>query len=212
MPLKKKMVIIGAGGHAKVIIDILQSSIEYEIVGLLDKNRDRTISNLNVLGDDSLLPSLYKQGIHYAFIAIGDNRIRVQLAKRATNIGFKLINAISPFAYISPSAILGSGIAIMAGSVINASTQIENNTIINTGATIDHDCFIGDSCNVSPGCTISGNVTIGNGTFVGTGAKVIDGVNIGAWSIIGAGAVIIDNIPENCLAVGIPARIKKYLR
>lgn len=206
---KKKVVIIGAGGHSKAIIEILKSNQSFEIVGCTDPCQNPQVTTTNVLGNDSVLPDLYKKGVHHAFVAIGDNHTRAILTDKIKKMGFSLINVISPFSYISKSAKLGSGIAIMAGSVISADVCILDNTIINTNSSVDHDCLIGKTCHLAPGCSLSGKVSIGDGTFLGTGTKIIDGIKIGSWSILGAGAVVIRDIPDQCLAVGVPARVLK---
>ncbi|MBG9736824.1 acetyltransferase [Paenibacillus alvei] len=212
MSSKQKTVIIGAGGHSKVIIDILRTDPMIEIAGCLDRSGKGEIMNVPVLGDDSMLPLLHDQGIRHAFVAIGDNNTRGRIARHVEQIGFTLINAISPHAYVAPSARLGSGIAVMPGAVINAEAYIHDLAVINTGATIDHETMIGRYCHVAPGSNLSGNVHVMEGTFLGTGTKVIDGILIGAWSILGAGSVAIRDLPARCLAVGVPARVIKQLR
>ncbi|MCG7409894.1 acetyltransferase [Paenibacillus sp. ACRRX] len=207
MSSSRKTVIIGAGGHAKVIIDILRSMPQIEIVGCIDRSSIRSIMQVPVLGDDDLLPQLFHIGVEHAFVAIGDNRIRQRLAERAAEIGFTLINAISPHANISESASLGSGIAIMPGAIVNAEAVIDNYAVINTSSSIDHECRIGESCHVAPGSHLSGNVHVQEGAFLGTGTTVIDGIHIGAWTVIGAGSVVVRDIPAHCLAYGVPARI-----
>ncbi|MCM3338160.1 acetyltransferase [Paenibacillus sp. MER TA 81-3] len=207
MSSRQKTVIIGAGGHSKVIIDMLGFNPMIEMVGCTAATGMGTALNVPVLGDDSILPHLYDHGVRHAFVAIGDNRIRHKVARHAKDIGFTLINAISPFAYVSPSAQLGSGIAVMPHAVLNAEAHIHDNAIINTGATVDHESVIGESCHVAPGSSLSGNVHVKDGAFLGTGTKVIDGITIGAWSVLGAGSVVIRNIPDRCLAVGVPARV-----
>jgi UDP-perosamine 4-acetyltransferase len=207
MVLKQKVVIIGAGGHAKVIIDMLRHDPELEIVGCTDYRARGRVSDVQILGDDSILAELYLSGIHHAFVAIGDNLLRQQLAKTAAQIGFHFVNAISPLAYVAESVQLGIGLAVMAGSVIQIDAQIGDHTIINTNASVDHDCKIGSYCHIAPGSTLSGKVVVGKGAFIGTGTKVIDEIHIGEWSVMGAGAVVIEGIPARCLAVGVPARV-----
>lgn len=211
MKSKNKVVIIGGGGHAKVIIDILKSDPVVELIGCIDPHAMGGVSDIQSLGDDTNLQELYDAGIRYAFIAIGDNAVRQRLALKASHIGFFFVNAISRFAYVAASARLGVGIAIMPGSVIQADTEIGDLSIINTNASVDHDCKIGTLCHAAPGVTIAGHVVTGEGVFLGAGAKVIDGMHIGKWSILGAGAVVVDAIPHHCLAVGVPARIVRQL-
>lgn len=207
----QRTIIIGAGGHSKVIIDILRSDPGIEMLGCTAMSGSGSVGGIPIMGDDSILPKLYEQGVHYAFIAIGDNRIRLKMARHVEAIGYTLINAVSRFAYISRSASLGSGIAIMPGAVINAEAVIQNYAIINTGASVDHESIIEQACHIAPGSHLSGNVRIREGTFLGTGTQVIDGITVGAWSIAGAGSVVVRDIPDRCLAVGVPARvIKRY--
>ena len=208
-----KVVIVGSGGHAKVIIDILNSSNKYDPVGCVSADLTvKVVAGGPVLGNDATLPQLFFKGIKYAFVAIGDNKKREKLSKYVVESDFELINAISVYSYIASSVTLDKGIAVMPGAVINAYSVIENNVIINTGATIDHDCFIAAGCHIAPGCNIAGNVSIGQGSFLGVGCKVVPKITIGEWSIIGAGAVVVSDLPEYSLALGSPATVIKKLR
>jgi UDP-perosamine 4-acetyltransferase len=210
--LNNKIVIVGTGGHAKVIIDIIRSSSGYEIVGLVGKDPllKKTI-DIPVIGNDSDLGKMHRNGIDNIFIAIGDNKKRSELTSKAQNIGYNLVNAISRHTYISQTVELGKGIAIMPGVVINPDSCIGDNAIINTGSTIDHDCLISKDVHIAPGCNLAGNVKIGQGVFLGIGSKVIPEISIGSWSRIGAGSVIISNIPDYCVAYGVPATIRKKI-
>ncbi|WP_042160303.1 acetyltransferase [Paenibacillus gorillae] len=207
--LPNKTVIVGAGGHAKVIIDILKADTHVELIGCLGQHEDNKLLGLAVLGGDEQLPLLYAQGVRHAFIAIGNNERRRKLARYAESLGYELVNAISPRAYLASHVTLGSGVAVMPGSVIQPDTTVGSYSIINTGATVDHDGVIGEACHIAPGCTLSGNVSVGDLSFLGTGAKVIDGMRIGAGCMIGAGAVVIRHIPDHALAVGVPAIVKR---
>lgn len=207
----RRVILIGAGGHAKVIADILKKDRTMDIVGCTDNNPGSDLLGIPILGDDSILPELYDQGIRHAFVAVGDNRLRSLLAQKVTRIGFELVNAMSPHAYVADSVELGNGIAVMAGAVIHAEARIGDCTIINTQASVDHECVIGEGCHIAPGSTLSGNVTVGSGTFLGTGTKVIDGIRIGAWSMIGAGSIVVRDLPDGCLAMGVPARVVRKL-
>jgi UDP-perosamine 4-acetyltransferase len=210
--LKENIVIVGAGGHAKVIIDILQKSNRFNIVGAtvdLKYNANSSdVLGIKIIGDDKKLPILYANGIENVFVAIGDNKLRAKLIQDVTNIGFNLVNAVSPYSCISDHAKLGNGIAVMAGAVINANAEIGNGVIINTGATVDHDCVLGDWCHVAPGCNLAGGVVVGNGSFLGVGTAIIPSVQIGRWSTIGAGSVVVKDIPDECLAFGSPAKVR----
>lgn len=205
-----KLVIIGAGSHAKVIVDILQQNEQYEIIGLVDNVGKEGFLGLKVIGDDNCLKWLFQQGVGKAFIAIGSNKIRKRLFEIAQSIGFEIINVISKNAFLSPCVKLGSGIAVMPGAVLNVDTVIGNGCIVNTNCSIDHDGRVGNFVHVAPGTSIAGNVTIGNETFCGVGCRIIEGIKIGRNVMIGAGAVVISDVGSNCTIVGVPAKcIKK---
>jgi UDP-perosamine 4-acetyltransferase len=209
---KNKLVILGASGHAKVIIDILKGLNRYDIIGCLDATfKEQEVAGVKVIGDDSKLPQLYSDGIRHAFVAVGDNRLRDKLASQVINLGFVLINVISINAFLSTSVKLGHGIAIMPGAVLNVDVKVDDNVIINTGAGVDHDCVLATGCHVAPGCFLAGNVVIGKGVFLGVGCKVIPKIKIGEWSVVGAGAAVTKDLPPYSLAVGVPAKIIKHI-
>lgn len=209
-----RIVVVGAGGHARVVIETLVATGLYDIVGVLDPNQElwgkHFFAGYIVLGDDHLLIDMRTQNITGCFIALGPNKLRASLYEQASKLGFEFINAIHPQSCISGSVQIGQGVAIMAGAVVNANTVIGNNVIINTGATIDHDCTIGNHVHIAPGCHISGYVDIGDGSMLGTGASVIDRMSIGSWSMLGAGSVVVTSIPSHIKAMGVPA--KEYQR
>lgn len=210
----KKIVLIGGGGHSKVIIDIIRSTDEFEIVGITEKNSVLdSILDVPILGDDSILEELLNKGVEYAFISIGINEnvnLRNTLYNKIKKIGFVIPTLIHKQTIISQYTTLGEGTCVMAGAVINPNVRIGNNSVINTGAIIEHDCIIGDNTFISPGTILAGNVTIKNNSLIGMGSKIIEGKTIGNNVTIGAGAVVINDIPDNCVAVGVPAKaIKK---
>ena len=202
----RKTVVLGAGGHAKAVIAILKADPDCELVGCVDHNPKTVGSDVRVIGDDAILPGLYRRGIRHAFVAVGDNRKREELARRAEGIGFTLISAVSPAAYIADSVRLAGGVAVMPGAVLNADVRVGSNAIVNSGAIVDHDGAVGALCHIAPGCTLSGRVAVGDGAFLGTGTIVIDNIRIGSWSMLGAGSVVVNDIPDRCLAMGFPAR------
>lgn len=202
-----KIVVIGASGHAKVIIDIINSMKCYEIVGCTDLSiKIKNIMGYPVLGADAILPELYESGVRCAFVAIGDNKLRFKIYQMIKDIGFEMVNAISSCSVISSSVQLGKGIAVMPGAIINADTIIGDCAIINTGATVDHDCSIGSATHIAPGTHLAGNVKVGKYAFLGVGSSVIPQVNIGEDAMIGAGSVVIRDVPQNTKAVGNPAK------
>jgi UDP-perosamine 4-acetyltransferase len=205
--MKNGIVMVGAGGHAKVCIELLHAmgeQVDYCVGG--EDSPDQCVG-VPVLKGDENLGRLRDAGYSRAFIAIGSNRLRERLASLATEQGYQLVNAISPQSIISPTAQLGSGIAIMAGAIINAEAAIADLAIINTGATIDHDCQIGKAVHIGPQSGLAGNVVVGRHSFLGIGCKVIPEVSIGENVMIGAGGVVISDINSNATAVGVPARV-----
>jgi UDP-perosamine 4-acetyltransferase len=208
----KKLVVIGGGGHAKVVINILHRCPQFEVIGCLDHApASRRVLNVEVIGEDTLLPQLHAQGVSHAFVAIGDNARRAALSHEVRKLGFKLATLISPTATIVPDTELGNGVAIMDGVVIQPDARIGESSIINTRACVEHDCVIGRSVHIAPGCTLAGGVHVEALAFLGVGTVAIPGVRIGAGSVIGAGAVITGNIPPGVVAVGVPARIVRRL-
>ena len=204
----ESVVIIGSSGHAKVVIELLWAEGRYQILGCTGLAESGLIlGKVRVLGTDTILPALLARGIKRAFVAIGDNRLRLRLLRQVSEMGFELINAVSPNAVVSPSATLHSGIAIMAGAIINASAQIGDGVIINTNAGVDHDCIIGTCAHIGPGSAVAGNVDVGREAFLGAGTCVVPGVRIGCRAIIGAGSVVVRDIPDDVTAMGVPARI-----
>lgn len=206
--MKEKLIILGAGGHCRVVLDILLENAQYDIVGLISQET-KSIMGIPVIGQDKDLQGLYQQSICKVFVAIGNNKLREKLSQNLAGLGFSLINAISSHAIISRFSSMGVGNALMPGAVINSGTNLGNGCIVNTNASVDHDCKIGDYVHIAPGCALSGSVTIGNYSFLGTGTNVIDGIAIGEHVMIGGGASVVKDIPSSCTAVGVPARIIK---
>ena len=205
------ILIIGAGGHSKVVIDILSEYDEqFNILGLLDDNKD--IYGQFVLGNKILgsIEHIKNYDIHNTrfVMSIGDNKKRRLLFDKIMKWGYSPINVISKYASISHYAKLGIGLIINAGVRIHPDVLIEDNVIIGMNATISHDTVIEKDVHISPGVHVTGSVYIETGADIGTGAVIIPGVRIGRDSVIGAGAVVTKDIPSCCTAVGVPARPK----
>ena len=202
------VVIVGSGGHAKVVIELIRAEGKYQIKGCTGLGEGGfVLDDVPILGTDSLLPALLASGAKKAFVAIGDNHGRVRLLAQVSEIGFELINAVSPDAVVSRSATLGRGIAIMAGAIVNASAEIGDGAIINTNAAVDHDCRIGSGAHIGPGSALAGCVEVGCESFLGAGTCVIPGIRIGSRVIVGAGSVVVQDLPDDVTAMGVPARI-----
>jgi UDP-perosamine 4-acetyltransferase len=203
------VVIIGAGGHAKVAIELLRAVGTHQIAGIIARDAAASpVLGLSILGTDSDLPRFRHAGIRHAFVGIGDNLQRLKVAQYVRQVGFELVNAVSPAAVVSDSAKLGCGIAIMPGVVINAEARIDDLSVINTCASIDHDCWIAEGVHVAVGCRIAGNVKVGRLAFVGAGTTVIPRISIGESASIGAGSCVIRDVPDNARAWGVPAQVK----
>ncbi len=205
----EKVVLLGAGGHCKVVIDILRDN--YIIAGITDVDREKhgtLFYGFPVLGDDSQLGRLYHEGVENALATLGstrDSSLRRKLYELAAQNGFRMINAISKYSIISLSARFGNGNVVMDSAIIHADVSVGSNCIINTGAIIEHDCVIGNHVHISPGTKIAGGVRIGNGVHIGIGASIIQNISIGDNCVIGAGSVVIRNIPEGSVVAGVPA-------
>ena len=212
----KKILIFGAGGHAKVIVDIIEKQKEYNIVGFIDEYID---INTNILGYKVLgkISSLNEIIISYkaygGIIGIGSNSTRSEIRKKIykTNPDFKFINCIHPNSILGKDTSLGEGNVVMAGVIINSLSTIKNHCILNTNSSVDHDCLIFDFASIAPGVTIGGNVTIGTYSHIGIGSNIFHNVTIGNNCIIGGGSLICENTQENSIYYGSPAKfIKKH--
>lgn len=205
--MNKPIIIIGNGGHASVLTEILLAKGE-EIIGFTALNLEDNDFGLSYLGrDENILnyqPSEIELVLGLGMIQPSPIREKIFNDFRSRNYRFKSI--IHPSAIISPSVNLGQGIQIMAGAIIQTNTKIADNTIINTGAIIDHDCQIGSQVHIAPGTKLSGNVHIQKGTHIGVGVTIIQGIRIGENCLIGAGAVVINDIKSNVKAFGVPAK------
>ena len=210
---KKKIVLIGGGGHCKVVISILKKLDTFEIVGIVDNYKSESfISGIKIVGTDDDLRDIYKRGIHNALITVGsteDNTKRYRLFNLVNKIDYKFPIIISSKAVVDESVRIDEGTVIMPGSIINIDSSIGKNCIINTGAIIEHDCRIGNHCHIAPCVHISGSVKVGELSFIGIGATLIQGIKIGKNVTIGAGSVVIKDIPDNVIALGNPAKIIK---
>lgn len=207
----KKIIILGAGGNSKVIIDIILSRIqlgeEFQIIGFLDDDDSKSVvKGYPVLGSiESADKYAYSTDIYFVN-GIGNNEVRKQIFLKYVHLQYYTM--IHSSALIGSGVTIGPGSVIMPGAIINVDSNIGKQVLINTGAIIEHDNIIGDFVHVASGAATAGNVQVGESSMLGTGAKVIQGLKIGKNTMIGAGAVVISNIPDNCTAVGVPARVR----
>ncbi|MCS7033688.1 MAG: acetyltransferase [Phycisphaerae bacterium] len=203
------VVIIGAGGHGRVVLEILQHHRKTRVVGFLDADESlsgKTVAGRKVLGHVNLLTKLKRSGVSGAIVAIGENRVRLEYMNRVIAAGMKLCNAVHPAAVVSRSARLGLNVVVAPGSVIGTEARIDDGVIVNTGAVVDHECEIGRAAHVCPAAALAGRVRVGEGALIGLGARVIQCLSIGPWATVGAGAVALEDVAENTVVAGVPAR------
>ena len=201
----RPVVLVGGGGHAAVCLDVFRSAGR-EVLGYVAPRPSSL--DLRHLGDDSNLDRVLADGCD-AFVAIGDNAVRLQIVRSLLGRGHTVASVASAHAVVSPSAAVGSGSIVMPGAVVNARTRLADAVIVNTSASVDHDGSVGDGAHIAPGCHLAGAVTIGEGAFLGAGVIVIPERSIAPWSIVGAGAVVTSDLDERGLYVGVPARRRR---
>jgi sugar O-acyltransferase (sialic acid O-acetyltransferase NeuD family) len=205
----ERVLIIGAGGHAQVVVDIFlcmqRLGGPISPVGYLDDDlgkRGQLLIGVPVLGSIRKIREIAHDAL---IVAIGDNYVRHQVFQDLLRGGEQLISALHPSAIIGADVIIGKGTVICAGTVINPGARIGNNVILNTGCRVDHHCRIGDDAHIAPGVTLGGEVIVGNGAMVGLGSSILPRQNLGDWCTVGAGAVVHRHVAAHDTVVGIPA-------
>jgi sugar O-acyltransferase (sialic acid O-acetyltransferase NeuD family) len=211
----RRIAVIGAGGHAREVLEILLSMRAaghlLEPLGFVDDNSQlhgREVDGFPVLGGMRWLEQQSPTEIEL-ICAVGAPAVRQRLVGRAASLGYRFASAISPLALVSARARIGSGAMIFPNAVVGPSVSLGDHVILNVGATVSHDSRLGHFCTVNPGVHVAGNVTVCEGCSIGMGANVIQGTSIGDWTTIGAGAVVIRDLPSHVTAVGVPARVTK---
>lgn len=205
--MSKNILVIGAGGHAKSVIDALISCGEYEKIAVLEDFGAEEVLGFKVIGKVSNASS-YLDEYENAVVAVGNNEFRLNTINKLKQIGFNLPVIKHKTAYLSCFSTVGEGSVLLANSVINANVRIGRGVIINSSVTVEHDCEISDGVHLSPNSVLCGAVSVGTGTWIGAGATVIDHINIGQKSIIGAGSVVIRDINNSVTAYGNPSKVK----
>lgn len=209
----KKLLIFGAGGHSKVCIETALSA-GYTIEAIFDDDNSKegeTFLDIPIVGGTEKLLKEYPPDSYELFIAIGNNRMRMEKYEFLKDRGYSFAKLIHPFSFISKTAEIGDNVLIMPGVVVNSMTVISANVILNTGCTVDHECKIMPHVHIAPGVNLAGNVFVGTGSFLGIGSKVIQEIKIGILNIIGAGAVVIRDTENFGVYTGIPAKLMKKL-
>jgi UDP-perosamine 4-acetyltransferase len=204
-------VILGAGGHARVILDALTAQSRWTRFAFLDRDPARVghrISGVPIVGNDDDLVHAGRNGFTHFIVGvggIGDNEPRRALFEKGLAAGLEPAPAIHPAARLAASSEIGDGTAVLAGAVVNPDATVGRNVVLNTGCIIEHDARVGDHAQVSPGAIVLGGALVGCLAYIGAGAVLIQGVRIGDGAIIGAGAVVLHDVPDGARAIGVPA-------
>jgi len=206
----KTLIVVGGGGHAKVLIDAIRSGAEYDLVGIVDARLPvgHRVLDVPVIGSDDLLlrgePPRSVLALGVGSIRGGDRRKRLHDRFRELAYEFPVIRHAR--ATVGPGVRLGDGTQVMAGAVVQPDTSLGPNCIVNTAAVIEHDCTIAGHCQAAPGAVLGGGVVVGECSFIGLGARVLPGIRIGCHVTVGAGAVVVHDVEDGATVVGVPAR------
>lgn len=201
-----KILIVGGGGHARVVADILLAMDDMEPVGFIAGDVPAGTSGplgLKVLGGDEDVNRIPHDGL---VVAVGENSVRRRLFERFAAQGETLVSAVHPSAILAPDAVLGLGCVVCPGAIVNTGAVVGDNVILNSGCVVEHDCAVGDHAHVAPGAKLAGGVRVGVSAFIGLGAAVVPGVTVGEGGVAGAGSVVLRDVEPGVTVVGVPAR------
>lgn len=212
-----RVVVVGGSDQGRQVIDALSTAGDHEVVGVLDGNLavGTRVAGVEVVGSTTELPDCVERVAADGFVvAIGDNATRGELFARVLTAAPALepVTARHAAAVVAGDAVVGGGSILLAGSVIGNGSTVGRGVLLGTASSIDHDCTLEDFVSLAPGAHTAGTVRIGQGTAVGVGASVIHGLTIGADTVVGAGAVVLDDLPEQVVAYGVPARVARSRR
>lgn len=203
----KSIAILGASGHGKVVAEIAELCGFKSIIFFDDNDGIKRLESWKVIGDTEDLLSRVS-GYDACFVAIGDNKIRVKKTELLKNKNANIVSLIHPKAYVSEYSLIKKGTVVMANAVINPYASIGESCIVNSSSIIEHDCLIESGVHICPNTALAGGVRVGNNSSVGIGSSIRQNIDIGYNVIIGTGSVVINNIPDNVMAFGVPAKIE----
>lgn len=214
METQSKMLVWGASGHALVVADIIRLCGQYEIVGFIDdvgQDEHPGFGGAMIFRDPGALDQQFAGGVRRLIMGFGDCAMRLRLAEFARERGFEFVKAIHPHSSIAADTSIGAGTVVAAGAVISSGARVGQHVIININAGVHHECLIEDGAHVAPHAILGGGASLGRAALVGIGAAVKNRVRIGAGAIIGAGAVVVEDVPDNAVAYGVPAKVKRII-
>lgn len=201
-----RLVILGSGGHGIVVAEAATEAGNWSDIVFLDDNESESqVLDFPVVGNLGGLAEIVDTDTE-VFVAIGDNRRRLELLKDVEESRGAIATVVHPSAVISRSAKIAAGTVICAGTIVNARAVVGLGCILNTASTVDHDCVIGDGAHISPGANLAGNVKVGERAWIGIGAAVREGIQIGRDTMVGAGAAVVANVGDDMVVGGVPAR------
>jgi sugar O-acyltransferase (sialic acid O-acetyltransferase NeuD family) len=209
----KRVLVWGAGGHGKVIVDALMAGGEWEVAGIVDEDEEKrgtevlgvTVFSLSLEG--GVADAAKRLDCGRVAIAIGDNYARFEIFQQVQCAGLTPVNVVHPSAHVSRFVKMGEGVAILAGATINPGTTVGDNVCVNTSASVDHDNYLERSCHIFPNATLTGGVRIAEFAYVGSGAVVAPNLTVQKYSYVGAGAVVLANVAEGTVVFGVPAKV-----
>jgi acetyltransferase EpsM len=208
----KRVLVWGAGGHGKVVVDALMASGEWKVAGVLDEDEKKW--GTEVLGvtvfrvESSVAAAAKRLDCGSVAIAIGDNYARFEKFQQVRGAGLTAVNVVHPSAHVSRFVKMGEGVTILAGATINPGTTIEDNVCVNTSASVDHDNYLERSCHIFPNATLTGGVRIQEFAYVGTGAVIAPNLTVEKYSYVGAGAVVLANVELGTIVFGVPGKVR----
>ncbi len=213
--MKSKVIILGGGSHARLLLSMIRKNKSIQVVGVLDESWTRAgerWEGLPLLGGDEKLKGLFQKRVKLFLQGIGSagtTRIRQRVYGRAVAEGMKAMSVVHESVIVGEAVECGEGVQLMPGVILNRGAVVGENVLINTGAIVEHDSIIGDHCHLGPGCRLGGGVQLGVGVHVGIGATIIQGCRIGQGAVIAAGAVVTEDVPAEWMVAGVPAKKKK---